>query len=51
MPSGDYLEGLIKQAQRDIGNIKGELATISQHSHKSSLKSLKRASINKDIQQ
>ncbi len=51
MPSGDHLENMVKQALKDIGSIKGEILTINQKSEKQSMKSLKRASINRDILQ
>jgi hypothetical protein len=42
---------MVKQALKDINNIKGEILTINQKSEKASIKSLKRASINRDILQ
>jgi len=47
MVEGNYLEELIKQMQKDINGVKGELMTINQHGSKQSIKSLKRESISK----
>ncbi len=49
MSQVDYLETVMKQAGKDINNLKGELLTISQKSQKSSMKSFKRSSVNRDI--